>query len=178
MIRPTCKERLVQWPPAHNGRRAPVPIQTLEPILAEHPFLKGLRHEHVQLLIGCASNVKFAADDFIFREGEEANHFYILRDGKVSIEIPAGHRHGIIIETIEAGDVLGWSWVVAPYRWRFDARVVETTRAIALDAKCLRGKCVQDHELGFELLNRVLQVIEQRLHSTRMQLLDIYGGEE
>jgi CRP/FNR family cyclic AMP-dependent transcriptional regulator len=155
-----------------------VPIQTLEPILADHPFLKGLRHEHVQLLVGCASNVKFADGDFIFREGEEANHFYILREGKVAIEIPAGHRHGIVIETIGAGEVLGWSWVVAPYRWRFDARVTEATRAVALDAKCLRGKCQQDHELGFELLNRVLQVIEQRLHSTRMQLLDIYGGEE
>ncbi len=154
-----------------------MPIQTLEPILAEHAFLKGLRHEHVHLLIGCASNVKFAAGDHIFREGAEANHFYILREGKVAIEIPAGHRHGIIIETIGAGDVLGWSWLVAPYRWRFDARVIEPTPAIALDAKCLRAKCEQDHELGFELLNRVLQVVEQRLQSTRMQLLDMYGGE-
>jgi CRP-like cAMP-binding protein len=129
-----------------------MPIQTLEPIL-----------------IGCASNAKFAVGDHICREGEEADHFYILREGKVAIEIPAGHRHGIIIETIGAGDVLGWSWVVAPYRWRFDARVTEPTRAIALDAKCLRVKCEQDHELGFELLNRVLQVVEQRLQSTRMQ---------
>jgi CRP-like cAMP-binding protein len=155
-----------------------MPIQTLEPILAEHSFLKGLRHEHLQLLIGCASNVKFAPGDYVCREGEEANHFYILREGRVAIEIPAGHRHGIIIETIGPDDVLGWSWVVAPYRWRFDALVVEPTRAIALDAKCLRGKCEKDHELGFELLNRVLQVIEQRLNATRMQLLDMYGGQE
>ncbi len=154
-----------------------MPIQTLEPILAEHAFLKGLRHAHLQLLIGCASNIKFGAGDHIFREGAEANHFYFLREGKVAIEIPAGHRHGIIIETIGSGDVLGWSWLVAPYRWRFDARVIEPTRAIALDAKCLRAKCEQDHELGFELLNRVLQVVEQRLQSTRMQLLDMYGGE-
>jgi CRP-like cAMP-binding protein len=155
-----------------------MPIQTLEPILAEHAFLKGLRHEHLQLLIGCASNVKFAPGDYVCREGEEANHFYILREGRVAIEIPAGHRHGIIIETIGPDDVLGWSWVVAPYRWRFDALVVEPTRAIALDAKCLRGKCEKDYELGFELLNRVLQVVEQRLHATRMQLLDMYGGQE
>jgi CRP/FNR family transcriptional regulator, cyclic AMP receptor protein len=73
--------------------------------------------------------------------------------------------------------VLGWSWLVAPYRWHFDARVVEATRAIALDAKCLRSKCEQDHELGFELLNRVLQVVEQRLQSARMQLLDVYADE-
>jgi CRP/FNR family transcriptional regulator, cyclic AMP receptor protein len=155
-----------------------MPIQTLEPILTEHAFLKGLGHAHLQLLIGCASNVKFTAGDHIFREGEEANYFYILREGKVAIEIPAGHRHGITIETIGSGDVLGWSWLVAPYRWRFDARVVEPTRAIALDAKCLRGKCERNHELGFELLNRVLQVVEQRLQAARMQLLDVYGGPQ
>ncbi len=155
-----------------------MPIETLEGILANHPFLKGLEHAHLQLLIGCASNVRFAAGDRICREGEEANHFYILREGKVAIEIPAGHRRGITIETIGSGDVLGWSWVVAPYRWRFDARVIEPTRAIALDAKCLRSKCERDYQLGFELLNRVLQVIEQRLQATRMQLLDMYGGEE
>jgi len=155
-----------------------MPIETLEPILGTHPFLKGLGHTHLQLLIGCATNVRFAAGERICREGEEANHFYILREGLVAIEIPAGHRHGITIETIGAGDVLGWSWFVAPYRWRFDARVIEPTRAIALDAKCLRGKCERDHELGFELLNRVLQVVEQRLQATRMQLLDVYGGPE
>jgi CRP/FNR family transcriptional regulator, cyclic AMP receptor protein len=155
-----------------------MPIQTLEPILAEHAFFKGLQSAHLQLLIGCASNVKFAADSHIFREGEEADHFYILREGKVAIEIPVGHRNGIVIETIGPEDVLGWSWLVAPYRWRFDARVIEPTRAIALDAKCLRGKSEQDHELGFELLSRVLQVVEQRLQSTRMQLLDICGGQE
>jgi len=71
--------------------------------------------------------------------------------------------------------VLGWSWLVSPYRWHFSARVVEETRAIALDAKCLRGKCETDHELGYELLNRVLHVVEQRLQSTRMQLLDVYS---
>ncbi len=153
-----------------------MPIHTLEPILAEHAFLKGLSHKQLQLLIGCASNVKFDVGDRIFREGQEADHFYILREGMVSIEIPVGRRRGITIETIGPGDVLGWSWLVAPYQWRFDARVMKVTRAIALDAKCLRGKCEQDHELGFELLSRVLQVVEQRLLATRMQLLDVYGG--
>jgi CRP/FNR family cyclic AMP-dependent transcriptional regulator len=150
-------------------------MQTLEPILAEHSFFEGLRPEHMALLVGCASNVRFGAGSFIFREGEEADRFFIIREGKVAIEIPAGRRKTITIETLGPDDVLGWSWMVSPYRWRFTARVVEATRAIALDAACLRGKCQADHELGYEMLNRVLQVVEQRLQATRMQLIDVYG---
>jgi CRP/FNR family transcriptional regulator, cyclic AMP receptor protein len=151
--------------------------QTLEPILKEHSFFAGLRPEHMALVVGCASNVKFEAGSFIFREGEEANQFYIVREGRVAIEMVASRRRGITIETLGRDDVLGWSWLVSPYKWHFNARVVDATRAIALDAKCLREKCLQDHELGYELLSRVLHVIEQRLQATRMQLLDVYSAQ-
>jgi CRP/FNR family cyclic AMP-dependent transcriptional regulator len=150
-------------------------MQTLEPILAGYTFFEGLRPEHMALLVGCASNVRFEAGSYIFREGEEANQFYVVREGKVAIEIAKSKRKVITIETLGRDDVLGWSWLVSPYRWHFNARVVEPSRAIALDAKCLRMKCEQDHELGYELLSRVLHVVEQRLQATRMQLLDVYG---
>jgi len=109
---------------------------------AEHPFLKGLPPRAPAAADRCASNAKFAVGDFICREGEEANHFYILRRAR-SRSRSRGHRHGIVIETIGSGDVLGWSWVVAPYRWRFDARVTEPTRAWP-STQVLRGKCGQD----------------------------------
>ncbi len=150
-------------------------METLERILGEHVFFKGLRADHLQLVTGCASNVRFSAGEYIFREGGSADQFYVLRDGMVAIEIAATPRRSIVIETIGTGDVLGWSWLVAPYRWRFDARVVEPVRALVLDAKCLREKAARDHELGFELLNRVLLVMEQRLQAARVQLIDIYG---
>ena len=151
-------------------------MQTLEPILAEHTFFEGLRPDHIALIVGCASNIKFEAGRYIFREGEEANQFFIIREGMVAIELHESRRKVITIETIGRDDVLGWSWLVSPYRWHFNARVVEATRAIALDAKCLRTKCETDRELGYELLNRVLHVVEQRLQATRMQLLDLYSA--
>ena len=150
-------------------------MQTLEPILAEHPFLKGLKQEHLELLVGCASNVRFDAGAFVFRQGEEANHFYILRDGKVAVELFAPQRGAVAIDTYDEGDVLGWSWLIPPYHWRFDARAIEPTRAIALDARCMRTKCENDHELGYELMKRFAKIIEQRLDATRWQLLDVYG---
>jgi len=149
-------------------------MQTLEPILAEHPFLKGLESQYIKLLVGCASNVRFNAGQHIFREGEEANQFYMIRQGKVAIEILAAERGPIIVETIGEGDVLGWSWLIPPYRWRFDARALELTRAIALDGKCLRAKSEEDHNLGYELLKRFSSIIVDRFEATRLQLLDVY----
>jgi CRP-like cAMP-binding protein len=151
-------------------------METLGRILAEHPFFKGLEEPYLQLLVGCASNVRFNAGEVIFREGEEANRFYLIRQGKVAVETFAPGRGPIIIQTLGEGELVGWSWLIAPYRWRFDGRAVELTRAIALDGECLRGKCEEDHNLGYELMKRVAHVMEQRLEATRLQLLDVYGG--
>lgn len=151
-------------------------MRTLEPYLAEHPFLKDLDQKFLKILVGCASNVRFDAGQFIIREGSEANNFYIIRHGKVSVEVFAAGRGSITIQTIGEGDILGWSWLIPPYSWRFDARAIELTRAIALDGKCLREKCEQDHDLGYELLKRFSHIITQRLEATRLQLLDIYGA--
>jgi CRP/FNR family cyclic AMP-dependent transcriptional regulator len=99
-------------------------MQTLEPILAEHSFFEGLRPDHIALIVGCASNVKLEAGRYIFREGEEANQFFVIREGMVAIELHESRRKVITIETIGRDDVLGWSWLVSPYRWHFNARVV------------------------------------------------------
>lgn len=151
-------------------------METIERLIAEHPFFKGLEDQYIQLVVGCASNVRFEAGQLLFREGEEANTFYIIRTGRVALEINAVERGSLIIDTIDPGEVLGWSWFIAPYRWRFDARAIELTRAIALDGKCLRTKCEADYHLGYELLKRVAAVMEQRLQAARLQLMDLYGS--
>lgn len=150
-------------------------METLEAVLAEHPFFKGLEAQYLELVVGCATNTRFEAGKYIFHEGEEADRFYLIRHGKVALEVFAPNRGAITIQTLEAGEILGWSWLIAPYRWRFDAKALELTRAIALDAKCLRGKCEEDHDLGYELLKRFAYIIGQRLEAARLQILDIYG---
>ncbi len=150
-------------------------MQTLEPILAEHPFFKGLEPEYMKLVTGCAKNVRYDAETYIFREGEAASSFYIIRHGRVALETMAAQWGPIIIETIETGDVLGWSWLFPPYRWQFSARTIEPTRAIALDGTCLRNKGEEDTALGYQLVKRVAQVMMQRLQATRLQLIDDYA---
>lgn len=137
--------------------------------------MKDLGAEHLKLIVGCASNVRFNADQFLFREGEEANQFYMIRQGKVALQISAAQRTAITVQTIGEGEILGWSWLIPPYRWRFDARALELIRAIALDGKCLRTKSEEDHNLGYELMKQFSKVIAERLEATRLQLLDVYG---
>jgi len=153
-------------------------MRDLEQTLSEHPFLKDLPKEYLQLLVGCASNVVFKSGEFIFREGEEADAFYFIRHGRVLIETHVPQKGPIIIRSREAGEILGWSWLVPPYRWHFDARAVDLTRAIALDGKCLRMKCEEDHDLGYEVMKRFAVIIAERLESTRLQLMDVYGNSE
>ncbi len=150
-------------------------METLETTLAQHLFFKDLEPRHVRLIVGCASNVRFQAGDFLLREGEEANQFYLLRYGKVALQVVVPQRGRLTIETLAAGEVLGWSWLFPPYRWQFDAQALELVRAIAFDGRCLRGKCDEDHDLGYELMQRFARVMSQRLQATRMQLLDLYG---
>lgn len=150
-------------------------MQTLEPILAAHPFFTGLDARHLQLLVGCATNLRFHADEFLLREGDAANQFYLIRAGKVRLEIATPERGPIAIQTIGEGDILGWEWMTPPYRWSLDGRALEPTRAVALDGACLRGKCDEDHDLGYALFKRFAPIIARRLAATRLQLLDVYG---
>jgi CRP/FNR family cyclic AMP-dependent transcriptional regulator len=152
-----------------------VPIETLERTLGEHPFFTGLDPAHLATVVGCASNVKFEAGELIFHDGDPANHFYVLRQGKVSVEIFTPGRGPIMIDTLEEGNVLGFSWLFPPYRSHFDNRAVTFVRALALDGKCLREKCERDPALGFALMKRFAQVVMQRLEATQVQLLDLYG---
>lgn len=151
-------------------------MENLERILAEHSFFAGLESYYTNLLVGCAANVRFDAGSYILKEGEDANEFYIIRKGKVALEIFAPQRKPIILATLGEGDILGWSWLLPPYQWKFHARAVEDTRALALDGKCLREKCEQNHDLGYELLKRFTQIIDRRLDATLLQLLDVYGA--
>jgi CRP/FNR family cyclic AMP-dependent transcriptional regulator len=151
-------------------------METLQPILAEHPFFQNLEPEYLALITGCASNVKFDAGTYIFREGEEAHHFYLIRQGKVGLEIFIPELGPVTVQTAGEGELIGWSWLVPPYEWHFDGQALELTRAIALDAKCLRQKCEADHDLGYQLLKRFVTIMEQRLQATRLQLLDLYGS--
>ncbi|MCC6345160.1 MAG: cyclic nucleotide-binding domain-containing protein [Bryobacterales bacterium] len=151
-------------------------MENLEKILSEHPFFDGIDKTYLDILTGCARNVHFEAGAYLGREGEDATSFFLIRKGKVALEIRTPQRPPLVILTLEDGDILGFSWLVPPHLWRFDMRAVGSVRALALDGRCLRGKCEENHDLGYELLKRFAYVVDNRLQATRLQLLDVYAA--
>jgi CRP-like cAMP-binding protein len=149
-------------------------MENLERVLAQHPFLQGLPEKYLDLMTGCASQVRWNPGEFAFRMGEDANTFYLIRHGRVALEFYTAERGPITVQTVGDGEALGWSWLVPPFVWHLDGRVISTTLALSFDAACLRRKCEEDHDLGYELYRRFTPVIAQRLQATRLQVLDVH----
>ena len=149
-------------------------MQTIPQYLPEHPFFRGLDEPALEVVSGCATNVHFRPGDYLFHEGEPADAFYVVRHGRISLEIRTP-TDAVVLDTAHGGDVVGWSWLIPPYRWTFDARATEETSAVSFDGACLRGKCREDPVLGYALLERVVQVMSARIQSARVRLLDLYG---
>jgi CRP-like cAMP-binding protein len=150
-------------------------MHALDVLLPETAVFAGMAPEHLSLIAGCAKNVRFAPGEQLFRQGEPADTFYLVREGVVSTEIWVPGRGGVRVETIEAGEIAGWSWLIPPYRWHSDAHALDTVRALAFDGACLRGKCDTDPVLGYELLRRFSVLLVESLEATRLRLIDVYG---
>jgi CRP/FNR family transcriptional regulator, cyclic AMP receptor protein len=151
-------------------------VRTIDELLSDLGVLAGLEAEQRRTIAGCARLQPFAPGELLMREGAPADEFFVIRAGDVALETEVPGRGAVTLETLHAGDVLGWSWIVPPYRTAFDARAIEATRVVAFDGACLRGKCEDDPALGFALLRLLAAAFTRRLQDTRMRLLDLYAG--
>ena len=151
--------------------RLPTARETIATRVALHPFLAGMHREQLALLTDCAIPVQFERGQIIFREGETANRFYLIENGKLVLESMNPQRNPVIIDTIGAGGLLGWSWMFPPYAWQFTARAVEPTTAVFFYGTILREYCEKDHSLGYELLKRMSAVMVKRLQAARKNML-------
>jgi CRP-like cAMP-binding protein len=149
-------------------------ITTLKPLLEAHPFFSGLSDADLELITGCAKNVVFQAGDLLAKEGQPAAEFFLIREGRVAVALPSPRGGRITVETLDAGEVVGWSWLLPPHLWQFDVLALTQVRALVLDGTCLRGKCDADPRLGYDLMRRFSRVMAARLSATRLQLLDLY----
>ncbi len=153
-------------------------MRTLDALIVDSPVFKGLEADQLELIAGCASNVVFSAGARLFREGDQADVFFLLRHGLVALDAYVPNRGQVTVETLGEGEIVGWSWLLPPHRWHFTGRAVEDVRAVQFDGACLRRKCDEDPLLGYELLTRFSQVLIDRLQATRLQLMDVYGDND
>jgi CRP/FNR family transcriptional regulator, cyclic AMP receptor protein len=151
-------------------------MRTLDQVVLDSPVFAELCEGCAEQLVGCANTIGFEAGETLFREGEPADVFYVMRRGRVALELYVPGHGPLTIETVDPGEVVGWSWLFPPHTWHFDARAVAPVRAIEVNGACLRNKCDKDPLLGYELMQRFSAVLVDRLNATRLQLADLYGG--
>ena len=149
-------------------------MRTVEQEIADSGLFAGLEPSQFVFIAGCARFERAEAGTMLMREGDHADKFFLIRQGAVALELhsPTGP---FVIQTLHDGEVVGWSWLFAPYRWHMDGRAVEPCSLVTFDAACLRGKVEQDHELGYQLMRRFADSLIERLQATRLQLIDVYG---
>ncbi|HTT44797.1 MAG TPA: cyclic nucleotide-binding domain-containing protein [Thermoplasmata archaeon] len=140
-----------------------------------HPFMAGMDPTLVVAMSAKAEERTYDTGEMLVREGRPAEEFFLVLDGKIALEVGSVEHQAITVETIGRGEVLGWSWLVAPYRWRFDARATKPTQVIAINAAAARYALAAHPALSYQFLLKLLPVIAERLENTRVQLLDIHG---
>jgi len=154
-----------------------VTLRTIDDQIADHPFFAGLGSDFLHFIAGCGRNRYVEGGEYLAHEGDDANAFFLIRIGKISIETNVPGRGPVVLETFGAGDIAGWSWICPPYKWAFDVVAREAASFIEINGLCLRGKCEADPVLGYAVLKRFAGMMSERLRDTRLRLLDLYGND-
>lgn len=149
-------------------------MEDLTRLLRAHPYLEALDDAQIAVIVGCAKNVRFDAGDHLMREGDVARAFFLLRVGRVSLDVHIPGKEPLRAETVEPGEIVGLSWLFEPYRVNIDARALEPVVALSFDGGCLRGKMDADPALGYAITRRVLASTISRLERVRLQRLDVF----
>jgi CRP/FNR family transcriptional regulator, cyclic AMP receptor protein len=139
--------------------------------LSAHPFLHGMSANQLGVLAEAARDVKIPARHRLFEDGGNATRFWLIQSGHVSLDLHIPGEGPVVIETIGMGELLGWSWLFPPYKWAFGAVAATAVEAFEFDAPAVRALCAADPELGYELNQRITQVLAKRLQATRIRLI-------
>lgn len=146
-------------------------MNTLKESIRDYAFFEGMRPEHLAVLPEGAKSAQYKPGEVLFRQGEPANEFFLIESGKIVLESQGPGYGTTHVQTLGAGNILGWSWLFPPFLWHFQARAVEPTRVIILSGAHLLVSAERDHDFGYELMKRVAQVVIRRLQAARKQLL-------
>jgi CRP-like cAMP-binding protein len=146
------------------------PIKT--DYLSSHAFFKGLDDDFIRFLSESATKIRIKAGESLFKQGTRADKFYLLRSGQVVVQVPALMGPTLDIQTLGEDQILGWSWLIAPYRWSFQARAVEDSELLEFDGTAILAHCEEDPKFGYELFKRFASLMSERLDAARQKMMD------
>jgi CRP-like cAMP-binding protein len=135
----------------------------------------GLPAEYRERLMGHAREVSFDIGARLFEEGRRADRFWIIRTGTVALDLQVPGRRAAVIDSLGHGELVGCSWHFPPHLWLLGAETTSPLRAWEFDAQAVRAQCAEDPEFGRAIAVWVGRVVAQRLHATRVRLLDLYA---
>jgi CRP-like cAMP-binding protein len=147
-------------------------MQSKDDYLSTHEFFAGLNEDFMQFLSACATEKKFSKGEVLFQQGKKANTFYLVRKGLVSVQVPALVGPVLELQILGENQLLGWSWLIPPYRWNFLARAVEDTVVLEFDGSAILAQCEKDPKFGYELFKRFTALMSERLDAARQKMMD------
>jgi CRP-like cAMP-binding protein len=140
--------------------------------IAENSFFAGMDGQYLDFLAGTARYMKAEKGEILFRQGQPAKTFYLALNGQVAVEVAAIQGPGLQLQALGAGQMLGWSWLIEPYRWDFQARVTEEADMIEFDGRAVLAQCEKDKAFGYQLYKRFTYLMSERLGSARRKMMD------
>jgi CRP-like cAMP-binding protein len=147
----------------------------LRDLLSAQAVFRELEAADLDLLAGCSRNAVVPAGTLLAREGDPADGCFVIRRGRIALQLH-GPGAPLVLDTVGAGEVVGWSWIFPPYRWTADVLALERAHIVTIDGRCLRDKAENDPAFGYRLMKQLANVMARRLETTRLRLLDLYGA--
>lgn len=140
--------------------------------LMQYQFFAGLAPETVEFLAANATVTNLEKEAILFEHGQTADRFYLIRAGRITVGVPAIEGPSLEVQTLGAGEVLGWSWLIPPYRWNFRGRIIEATEVVEFDGKPILERCERDPAFGYPLMKRFAALMSERLEAARRKMMD------
>ena len=146
--------------------------QSIEGYLSGHAFFSGLEPRYLKFISDSATELQLARGETLFRQGERADRFFLVRRGQVSVQVPALVGPALEIQHLNEGQILGWSWLIPPFRWHFFASAVEDSDLLEFDGNAILAHCEKDPKFGYELFKLFAGLMSERLEVARLKMMD------
>ena len=146
--------------------------QSITEYLSAHEFFSEFSDDVLKFLCECSSTREIKKGQILFRQGENADKFYVVRSGRISIQMPAIMGPTLEIQAVDEDQVLGWSWLISPYQWNFQTKAEEDSELLQFDGVAILARCEQEPKFGYELLKKFAGLMSVRLNAARQKMMD------
>ena len=137
------------------------------------PLFEGLDSKHISLLAEQFDSETFGESDIIFEQDAPAERLYFLVSGRVAIRFKPPDGEVIAVSEIEEGSVFGWSAALGRTSYTSCAVSIKPSLTISIRGEDLSMLCEKYPDAGVVILERLADVIAQRLQNTHEQVVQL-----